>query len=553
MKNLMFLLPVAALCWFCSSADSLDPVSKGPGSETTNGIVALVDGNPAQFAMVALRKADYVVNEGEVSNALVQPTVYADSNGVFVLDSADSSEEFRLTVVHGGSAFSQVLSGAELYDVDSVNLVPTGVLSGAVKIPEGTDRVLVGVLGTDLLVKSDTLGHFSMQALPTNDSLQVYFMNEESNKVFKTAPVKLSPNAPEKLNLLDSLKDDSKFVAKFVAVIDGKAVPYAQVALRPVDAMLEEAEVKKAIVDADFYADAVGKFNFALPDSGTFRMTVTAAGFAYSKELKVKNIAALDTVELKGTASLSSNVTLTSTAKFAWIGVSGLDVMVKTDESGVFTLPALPAEDSLELYVFNESFDSLLVTEKVKLAASASSNFSPSMIFQDFESDMDEWYISTDTIGSTVSSKDVAKSIVKDSSRKSKVLNAKYSLVDNTNAWVLTGSTIKGVSWNFSEMDSVAVWVKGSGQIRLSLENWDLMKELSGAAYKAASVWKDIDSTKWQRVVFKTSELCFTAYDLFDCSLSWNAVKSSVLQMHFFVRYGTEISIDDIEFFGAIF
>ena len=56
MKKLLLLVPVALATWFCSSAT--DDIAKGPGSETTNGL-ALVDGKPASYASVALRKVDF--------------------------------------------------------------------------------------------------------------------------------------------------------------------------------------------------------------------------------------------------------------------------------------------------------------------------------------------------------------------------------------------------------------------------------------------------------------------------------------------------------------
>ena len=68
MKKLLLLVPVALATWFCSSAT--DDIAKGPGSETTNGL-ALVDGKPASYASVALRKVDFRAKQAAEENALV--------------------------------------------------------------------------------------------------------------------------------------------------------------------------------------------------------------------------------------------------------------------------------------------------------------------------------------------------------------------------------------------------------------------------------------------------------------------------------------------------
>ena len=85
MKKLFLLIPIALLGWSCSSAPDGYPseLAGGPGSETTNGIVALVDGAPAAYATVALRKVDHRAAKATEENALVVSNTYADENGHF--------------------------------------------------------------------------------------------------------------------------------------------------------------------------------------------------------------------------------------------------------------------------------------------------------------------------------------------------------------------------------------------------------------------------------------------------------------------------------------
>ena len=73
-------IPLLGL-WGCDSSQA-----KGPGSETTNGIVATVisDGMVASYAGVTLHKADFISND--TTGTVVVPNYETDSLGGFTLD-----------------------------------------------------------------------------------------------------------------------------------------------------------------------------------------------------------------------------------------------------------------------------------------------------------------------------------------------------------------------------------------------------------------------------------------------------------------------------------
>ena len=62
---------------------------------------------------------------------------------------------------------------------DTVNLAATAVLGGVVDVPEGSSAVWVGIVGTDILVKTDAAGWFALPSIPANDTLQLYFVSED--------------------------------------------------------------------------------------------------------------------------------------------------------------------------------------------------------------------------------------------------------------------------------------------------------------------------------------------------------------------------------------
>ena len=543
MKRLACLIS-AFMLWNCSHE-----VAGGPGSETTNGIAYLGNGAVASYARVAVRSIDYVSTADGATNEIVNADFYADSLGKFSFEAPDG--EYRLTIVYGGSAYTGLYSGDTT--LGSVSLEPTAALGGLADVPEECDYVWVGVRGMDVLVRSDSMGRFMLSQLPSNDSLQVYFLRSDDNTVYDDLSVKLSPNETEMINLQPEKPDPYEGKVKFVAVADGKPVSFASLAIRKSDARVDSLRVNNVIADVDAYADKDGLFAIDSLKSGDYRVTVTQSGYAYSKVLTAKQIAALDTIKLQETANYMSRVTLHAGEKYAWVGVYGLDVLTKTNEEGTFTLPTLPTTDSLDIYVVTTD-DSLYVTKRIAPSKGSADFDYPYVVMQDFEDvakDTATWYFSVDSIGSKV----ISKAFEDDEDRKSTVFHGKYYLVGTNNAyaWVVTGMFLRDEGWNLSSLDSISFYAKGSGQIRVSLENWTRESEVAGLSLKAASGWKDLNSQKWSRYVVKVDDLCYTAQDVENCYIAWNTLKDDVRQLHFFVRNGSEFYLDDIVLYGALF
>ena len=539
MKRLACIIS-ALMLWSCS-----DYVAGGPGSETTNGFAYMDNGAVASYARVAIRSVDHTTSVDSATNALVNADFYADANGFFSFEKPDG--DYRLTIVHGGSAFTGLYSPDDRANLDSVKLEPMANLGGFADVPDSCDFVWVGVRGMDVLVRSDSLGRFQLSQVPSNDSLQVYFLRGDNNVVYRSLSVKLDPNESE---VIDLQPDPYEGKVTFVAVVDGKPASYASLAIRKSDARVDSLRVNNVVANADVYADKNGVFAIDSLKNGEYRLTVVQSGAAYSRVLSAKQIAALDTVKLQETSNYMSRVTLHAGDKYAWVGVYGLDVMTKTNEEGVFSLPMLPSNDTLEIYVVDEK-KNLYVTKEIEPSAGSADFDYPSIVLQNFEGDTAGWYFSVDSIGSKV----LSKAFETDKDRKSKVFHGKYNLIGTNNiyAWVVTGTLLRSEGWNFSSLDSIAFYAKGSGQIRVSLENWDKESEVKGVSLKAASEWTDLNSQKWTRYVIKSGDLCYNSQDNKNCYFTWNSLKDDVRQLHFFVRNGSEFYLDDIVLYGALF
>lgn len=551
MKKLLLLMPIALLGWFCSSAP--DEYTKGPGSETTNGL-ALIDGKPASYASVALRKVDFRASEAAEENALVVADGYADEKGAFEVK-IPAEGRYRLTVVHpDGVAFSKVVSRDDFDESndksspDTVKLLATALMAGVVDVPEGNSNVWVGVLGTDVLVKTDSNGWFAFPALPANDSLQLYFVDADYAKDLGEESVYLKPRESALKDYRTPDPDEGKVV---VLQKNGSPAAYATVALRAANAKAEDYVVQNMMVDSDIRTDENGKFAMEWPEKGDYRLTVVSDGFAFSKVFDAEDLPDLDTIWISATASVSSKVTLRTVDEFLWVGVYGLDVLVKTNDVGAYVLPSVPAGDSLPIYFVTADSLNELYAEWNTVAESNSTQFlNPVKVMQDFEGDGEGWYLNTDSLkkGTEIKpAQSVKEGIVYDSTRKSNVFHGTYKLANDDYAWALVGTSFDH-NMKFSEIDSVVFYAKGNGNIRLSLENYvDPTKNL-----KAATEWIPL-SKDWKRISVNPAELCVGAATTESCFTSWSGVKSWVKQFHIFVQDGSEFYIDDVTLYGALF
>ena len=546
MKKLLLLIPVALAAWFCSSAP--EGFTGGPGSETTNGL-ALVDGRPAPYASVALRKVDFRAEKAVEENAIVVADTYADGDGLFNIKIPNDGK-YRLTVVHDGVAFTKVVTRDDFSEPgwanapDTVRLVATGLLAGIVDVPEGSSSVWVGVLGTDVLVKTDSNGWFALPAVPANDSLQLYFVDEKYKKNLGEEDLYVNPLESVQKDYRTS--DDGKIV---VLQKDGTPAAYATVALRPAAMMAENYVVQNKMVDSEIRADEQGKFTMNWPARGNYRLTVVSDGSAFSKVFTAKELPDLDTIKLSATASISSKVTLRSSAEYAWVGIYGLDVLVKTNNVGAYVLPNVPAGDTLSLYFLTADSNQLYTEWKTVVEPKSTQFLSPVMVLQDFEGESAGWYLNIDSLkkGTEFKTANVKAGIEKDSTRGSKVFHGKYKLANDDYAWALIGTSFDHYM-NFAAIDSIVFYAKGNGSIKLSLENW----VSPSVNLKAATDWYSL-SSKWKRISVNPAELCVGSANEETCFTTWNAVKGGVKQFHIFVEGGSEFYVDDVTLYGALF
>ena len=572
MRKSLFLMPLLSLTLAgLVSCSNNEEVAGGPGSITTNGL-ALVDGKPASYATVALRRVDFRAERAVEENALVVADSYADENGNFKVE-IPAEGKYRLTVLHDGVAYSKELTRDEFAVVgkstapDTVNLSATAVMAGVVDIPEGDTSVWVGIVGTDVLVKTNVAGWFALPSLPANDSLTLYFVTENYSKNLGEQSIYVTPRESVMKDYRSEVKppidtlskdttardtDETDTLPRIVALLkDGAPAANATVALRKAKSMSSGYVVQNSIIESDLQTDKKGRFEIKWPTSGDYRLTVIKGDYAFSKVYNAEELAELDTLRLDATASISSKVTLQSSAEYLWVGVYGLDILVKTNNVGTYVLPDVPAQDSLGIYfVTADSSNSLYAEWKAYAEPNRTESLSPVKVLQDFEDGADGWYINTDSLnkGTTITPAKLAKDGVEyDSTRKSKVFHGKYKLANDDYAWALVGTSFERYM-NFAVIDSVVFYAKGNGNVKLAMENW----VTPSVNIKASTSWIKLSSS-WKRVVVNPADLCVGSANDENCVTSWNSMMGGVKQFHIFAQDGSEFYIDDVILYGALF
>ena len=259
-----------------------------------------------------------------------------------------------------------------------------------------------------------------------------------------------------------------------------------------------------------------------------------------------------------------------------WIGVYGLDILTRTDSSGKFTLNGLPAGD-IRLFALTALNDSVIADTGLVIASSettgwihtvsvpsadtsdslatdtSSADTAVWMLYEDFEDSASfaakGWYFSADTLSSISSPVgEVWNGVVLDSNRRGSefVFEGYYSTVFSS--WVTFGNSISESGLDLSALDSITLYAKGSGYIRVALERWEA--DASAENFKA---WTDniALSSVWTRICVTPDKFLLPEND--SLSTGWDSVKKTVTRFHIFGIGGTELGLDDIRVYGVTF
>ncbi|MBF0430601.1 MAG: hypothetical protein HQK83_04945 [Fibrobacteria bacterium] len=171
----------------------------GTGSETTNGIAALVvdeNGAPVVSARVFIRPKDFLEDTSGVGVDR-EPDAYSDTSGKFFLDSV-AKGEYVIEILSGDDSAALVECTKE--DIDTLNIgeikvTPVASFSGNIdrqNIPPQVN-IYVQVYGLDRIQRVGPQGEFRFEGMPPGDYKLRMLSNDTSLGITDSAMVKVGP------------------------------------------------------------------------------------------------------------------------------------------------------------------------------------------------------------------------------------------------------------------------------------------------------------------------------------------------------------------------
>jgi hypothetical protein len=492
-------------------------VAGGAGSETTNGIqISTSKGSPAAYARLIIRPQSYVASQPEILQLGRYADTSSDAKGILevpVLDSgyytlvADHQGEIisaTLQVDHSGNA-SLVLDGKATREL---KLGKPALFVSQIELPSGIEYAMMRLYGTDFEIKSDDHGLFVFDSLPFGDhAIQIRL--EDSDEIYLEQRLTLRSgqiNQPE-IKGSSYLTDASLW--SYTANIQAdkllrnsalESAPHWNIRTMPFLLLVDSN-------DLDF-----SKVNSNDPDM----LIHDALGNRVPHQIRWwKSNQALIWVQLEGANQNQFPLRLA-------YGKSG--ILSNQDSAGVWQhLSASEITDMLTINI--EDFES-------------QQNVSP--IFWQ-ESPL-KWHISF-SFGATATSpattadyENAIKSTLPD--WPGYAMHYEYSAEEPE--WAYMGLDFAEHHSDFRHLDSVTFDAKGSGLIRLALEN--------GLAVPITKAWRtDTLSATWKHFNIQIDD--------FDSpsdgeNLGWTAVQHLITKIGVFGYDGNEFWIDNIKLYG---
>lgn len=357
-----------------------------------------------------------------------------------------------------------------------------------------------------------------------------------------------------------SLETENSF-ALSVMTADGSPVASTKVLVRPASFLAGANNDASSIINAE--TNEEGVLTIKTMNVGSYVIEArndSLKGFSKIEITEADTGLVEMPLRVRKPGALNGKVNLPEGMGSVTVSVRGLDYSVQTDSSGMFEFESLP-EGEIEVVAFlysdstykdENGWESHL--ENMKIIGSKSADIKSKKtidsleigepepnyaLFADFENGTSGWYTSVSQYATaTLTSEQV----------------------DDRNGWVAHLQTVNDSAYNwalmgyafekpvdFSNLDSIVFWAKGSDHISVSFDvNADSTEDV-----ETGKSWTHLElSSKWKRYKVTPADMIDSS-DTNGNNLGWDAVKTHVTNLSFFSGPDTsEFWIDDIEFFG---
>ena len=366
----------------------------------------------------------------------------------------------------------------------------------------------------------------------------------------------------ESTDVAGSSLETENSVAFSVRLSNGSPAARTKVIVRPASFLAgANQQVTTNFINAE--TDENGVLKVKTMDVGSYVIEARNDSLKGFKEIEITKA---DTgiiempLRIQKPGALNGKVNIPEGTGSVTVSVRGLDYSVQTDTSGSFEFESLPeGEIEVVAFIYSDStykdengWEShiedmrIIGSKSVEIQSKKKGNAieigepEPNYaLFADFENGTSGWNTSVSQYAkATLTSEQV----------------------DDRNGWVAHLSTVNDSAYNwalmgyefenpvdFSNLDSVVFWAKGSNHISVSFDvNADSTEDVV-----TGKSWTHLElSTKWKRYKVTPGDMIDSS-DTNGNNLGWDAVKTHVTHLSFFSGPDTsEFWIDDIEFFG---
>lgn len=504
MKKIFLLL----LC-LCLFACSDSKVAGGSTVETENSIAVRVvysDSTPAANAVARVRPLWYVkAIDSTLANDEFAEEYKTDSLGYIQINKLSHSAA-SLEILQKKSGVFGVLTSQNLKNSDTLVycIEDFGSLKGKVDLPENASFAWVQIFGTDRLVKTDSVGNFTIDSLPPASYRVQAIISEDESAVAEAAILVDAGLASDAgtLPAPDSANEDMDL--------------WAYSRTLPLDSLVSDWMLPLAESTVGFVRLDSSNFDFAetMSDGSDLRF-VDQDGTRLKYQIAYWDDSlkqAVVRVLLERTSSIQN-------VRMLW----GRIAAVNESYQGIWT--SLPDSLVQELYTLDiDDFESKDLKSNMKPPVSAHSWY----------------YLLQDSTVTAEPSVDSALSGIVEAGAGRTGYAFHWKTASDNGHWSFLGMRVDTTAKNWEHLDSVVYYVRGSGKYSFGIEALD---ELSGK-----TLFFDSLQTEWTRKCVRPSD--FVAADSNGGNIGWYLVRQKVTTITFSAIGNAEIWIDDVRIYG---
>jgi len=503
-SNKLFYLAFLGIVAACSFNSELS----GNTTEIENAIaIRLFDGGaPAANVHYRVLPAWFVADTAETASAKYTYEGSTDTDGWVRID-GHKNGDYTISFTKGDSSIILHYTLNNLnheYTIDSVSLEAMGAIKGLVDLPDSATYAWVALQGLDTIVKTDSLGQFHIQSLPSGN-IMVSAWDAKEHSSIGHASVTVPANDTVDVGMLDN---------------PNKVIPENAIRFMPSTLISDWMRPLSFPTVLIMRLDSTNfDFDKAAKDGSDIRL------YDGSGELLPFEIDGWDTT--LHSATLNIRVENATDTVRPW--------MLKWNEK---SSPKLDNPD-----VWKDLDDSLVnAINSVEVL-----NFENGTIYNDLPEPLNQydWYIQAQDSAKINEKLDEDRMNGIEKADRSifgkNVLHVQYTADRNKGQYVVIGTRIAEHPHDLSRLDSVEVWLKGDGEYEIILET--IIE--SDTNYKAS--YKQTATKDWKRVVVRPSDFAKNDGKSYH---GWEATRNRITRFTIFAFNGSDLWVDNIKLYG---